>query len=134
MTSLCCLLSFARTSESGTALPLPQNSTIRGSWVLCRPPSQGCLRVSGRAVATTLGCPSAAPPSPFRPDADQGPGPPGGVETNGERGSVALPGSGGEDPQLRRREAGGSEARRQPALEARPGHQGQPGLATDSLP
>ena len=45
-----------------------------------------------------------------------------------------FPGRRGPDPQLRRRQAGGREARRPPALEARPGDQGEPGLAADPRP
>ena len=45
-----------------------------------------------------------------------------------------FPGRRGPDPQLRRRQARGREARRPPRLEARPGDQGEPGLAADARP
>src|SRR5215211_6214691 len=51
-------------------------------------------------------------------DALQGPGSAGGMAGDGPRGRITLSGGGGTDPELCRREAGGGEALRAPALGA----------------
>ena len=55
-----------------------------------------------------------------------------GMEGDGSRGGLAIPGRRGTDPQLRRRQAGRRAARRAPTLEARPDDQGEPGFAADA--
>src|SRR3954447_22318395 len=63
----------------------------------------------------------------FRKDANQGRGPCRGLGGDGKRGRLPFPGGRGPHPELRRRQTGGREAGRAPALEAGADDQGQPG-------
>ena len=132
--------SVLRALESrGSAFPCRSNSTFRVSSGPCPGQFRNALCAVDAAPAgsyggSALGCPRHDARLPSAPDADQGPGPPGRVEGDGARGRLPFSWRRGQDPQLRRRQARGREAGRAPALEARPGDQGQPGLAADPLP
>ena len=70
----------------------------------------------------------------FPLDALERPGARGSVEGDGPGGGLTVPRRRGPGSQLRRRQAGRREAGQSPRLEARPGDQGEPGLAADTRP
>ena len=90
-----------------------------------------------RRIVAALRCPDsdqyAARPraNMFSLHAFQGPGETRRVAGDGTRGRVTVSGRRGPDPELRRRQARGREARPAPPVEACPGDQDQPGLAAD---